>query len=149
MVEFHEFRIREIEERDLENGFLETLNTFREIGNLKIETAREMLKKIKNNSNHKIFVAINSDGKVIGTITLFIEQKFIHEGGIVGHIEDVVAHENFRGKGIGSALIQKAIEVAKQAGCYKVILDCSEKNIHFYEKLGFRKHEIEMRLDLK
>lgn len=143
------YYIREIEENDLEKGFLETLNYLREVGNLKIEKTKEILRKIKNNPQHKIFVAVNNEEKVIGSITLFIEPKFIHEGGLVGHIEDVVTHKDFRGKGIGSTLIQKAIEVAKQAGCYKVILNSSEKNISFYEKLGFKKHEIEMRLDLK
>ena len=29
------------------------------------------------------------------------------------------------------------MEMAKQNGCYKVILDCSESNVGFYEKCGF------------
>lgn len=143
------FTIKELEEANLENGFLETLNHLRSVDNLNIESAKEILRKIKSNPNNKIFIAINEDGKVIGSTTLIIEQKFIHEGGLVGHIEDVVTHKDFRNIGIGKALVEKAVKVAKDAGCYKVILDCSEENVPFYEKIGFRRHGIEMRLDLK
>lgn len=144
-----EYQIREIEEKDLENGFLETVNFLREVGNLPIEKAKEILRKIKNNPNYKIFVATNREDKIIGSTTLLIEQKFTHEGGLAGHIEDVVVHGNFQHQGIGTALMNKAIETAKETGCYKIILDCSEKNVPFYEKLGFKKHEVEMRLSLK
>ncbi|MBI4010509.1 MAG: GNAT family N-acetyltransferase [Candidatus Aenigmarchaeota archaeon] len=143
-----DFVVRELEERDLEKGFLETLNHLRSF-NLDIRKAGVIFKKIKSNPYYKIFVAINEDGKVIGSTTLLIEQKFIHEGGLVGHIEDVVTHKDFRSMGVGKAVMQKAIDAAKDAGCYKVILNCNDENFPFYGKLGFRKHGREMRLDLK
>jgi glucosamine-phosphate N-acetyltransferase len=34
--------------------------------------------------------------------------------------------------------------VGKTVGCYKVILDCSEKNVPFYEKCGFTVKEKQM-----
>jgi len=141
--------IKELEEANLENGFLETLNHLKSVGNLSIENAKGILRKIKSDPNNKIFIAINEDGNVIGSTTLIIEQKFIHEGGLVGHVEDVVTHKDFRNVGIGKALVEKAAKVAKDAGCYKVILDCSEENVPFYGNIGFRRHGIEMRLDLK
>jgi glucosamine-phosphate N-acetyltransferase len=76
-----------------------------------------------------------------------MEQKFIHDGGKVGHIEDVTVNKNYEGKGVGSALVRKAIGFAKQNNCYKVILVCSEKNIQFYKVIGFKEHEISMRYD--
>jgi glucosamine-phosphate N-acetyltransferase len=36
-------------------------------------------------------------------------------------------------------------ELAVEKGCYKVILDCSDSNVSFYEKCGFSKTEIMMR----
>ena len=143
------FRIRELVEGDLDNGFIETLNTFRDVGALTSIKKREILKRIKSSPSNKIFVATNQDGKTIGSATLIIEHKFIHQGGLVGHIEDVVTHKDFRGIGIGTALIQQGVNYARNAGCYKVILNCSEENREFYEKLGFKQHAIEMRIDLK
>ena len=139
--------VRELEEKDLENGFIDTLDNLRNVG-LDLKRVKEIFRKMSNQDN-KIFVAVNEDGKVIGSTTLIIEQKFIHQGGLVGHIEDVVTHKDFRGMGVGKAMMQKAIDAAKAAGCYKVILNCSEENFPFYQKLGFKKHGIEMRLDLK
>lgn len=42
------------------------------------------------------------------------------------------------GKGIGSALVKYAVNVGKtDFRCAKVILDCSDENIGFYERIGF------------
>ena len=95
-----EIIIREIEENDLENGFLESLDFLRKASNIDGAKAKEILKKIINDPNHIIHVAID-DNKIVGSTTLLIEQKFIHEGGLVGHIEDVVVRKNYEGKGIG------------------------------------------------
>ncbi len=140
--------VRELEERDLDNGFLETLETLRDVGNVDNSKAKAILGEIKSNTRNKIFVAVADNGKVIGSTTLIVERKFIRGGGLVGHIEDVVTHKGFQRMGVGSSLINKAVEFAKSVGCYKIILNCNENNVPFYEKLGFKKHEIEMRLDL-
>ena len=89
-----EIKISEIEEDDLENGFLETLDFLRNASGLDKNKAREILKKIKQNPNHIIHVATD-DKKIVGSTTLFIEQKFIHDGGLVGHIEDVVGRKDY------------------------------------------------------
>jgi glucosamine-phosphate N-acetyltransferase len=41
-------------------------------------------------------------------------------------------------------LIEELTAVAKQQGCYKVILDCSESNQAFYEKCGLTRKEVQM-----
>ena len=86
--------------------------------------------------------------KIVGTASILIEQKFIHNGSCVGHIEDVVVHKNYEGKGIGSLLIKKCIEIAKEYKCYKIILDCNSSKTGFYEKFGFKSNSLCMRLDL-
>ena len=90
-----EIEIREIEEDDLENGFLETLDFLRNASSLDKNKAKEILKKIKQNTDHIIHVAIENK-KIVGSTTLLIEQKFIHGGGLVGHIEDVVVRKDLR-----------------------------------------------------
>ena len=85
---------------------------------------------------------------IIGTITLLIEPKLIHNMGLVGHIEDVVVDINFRGLGLSKLLVNKAIEVSKNYGCYKVILDCNNANKPVYEKCGFVNNGNQMSLYL-
>jgi hypothetical protein len=41
-------------------------------------------------------------------------------------------------------LIEELVRVAKQQGCYKVILDCAESNVAFYEKCGLSRKEVQM-----
>ena len=69
-------------------------------------------------------------------------------GGRVGHVEDVVTDDAARGRGLGRAMLGRIAEIAHARGCYKVILDCAEKNSSFYEKNGYRRAEVQMRLDV-
>ncbi len=138
--------IRKIEESDLNNGFLESLDSLKTASNLSKEKAKAILKKITANPNHVIFVAV-LDNKIIGSTTLIIEQKFIHDGGLVGHIEDVVVSKEHEGKGIGFKIMQVVLEYAKSQGCYKTILDCDDRVKPFYERLGFKLHSNGMRFD--
>ena len=141
-----ELIIRKIIESDLKNGFLESLDNLRQTSNLEQNSVRNILKKILENENHIIHVA-ELNGKIVGSTTLLIEQKFIHEGGFVGHIEDVVVNKEFEGQGIGMKLVLSLLDVAKEKKCYKTILNCEDKLIPFYEKIGFKQKSTEMRFD--
>ena len=141
-----EIKISEIEESDLEKGFLETLDFLRNASGLDKNKAREILKKIKQNPNHVIHVATD-DKKIVGSTTLFIEQKFIHDGGLVGHIEDVVVRKDYEGQGIGMKLVISLLDVANQRKCYQTIRTCEDSLKPFYEKTGFKKSTNEMRYD--
>ncbi|MBR65978.1 MAG: GNAT family N-acetyltransferase [Flavobacteriaceae bacterium] len=80
-------------------------------------------------------------GNVIGYASIHYIKKITRKSGI---IEDVVVKENLRGKGIGKLLVNNLIEKAKKNNCDKIILSSSEKNLKFYQKLGFQKNEFEM-----
>jgi glucosamine-phosphate N-acetyltransferase len=131
--------IREIEYDDINKGFLEVLENLLppEIDNT---NAKNILRKIVSNPLHKIFVAYDmKNNKIIGTITIFIEPKFINKGMQVGYIEDVSVKKGYEGLGIGFKLVNYATDYAvSKEGCKKILLYCSEKNKLFYEKLGFK-----------
>ena len=141
-----EIEIRKIEEGDLENGFTETLDFLSDTNKIDKNNIKEILKKIKQNPNHTIHVAIDNK-KIVGSTTLFIEQKFIHDGGLVGHIEDVVVRKDYEGKGIGMKLVISLLNVAKQRKCYKTILNCKDSLKPFYENIVFKQIANEMRYD--
>jgi len=145
-----QIQVKELENHDLINSFFDTLSNLTEIGKdvYDKEFSQKILEKIRKSGNIKIFVAI-MDTDIVGSITAIIEQKFIHNGGRICHIEDVVTRKGFEKLGIGSILVEKVLELAIQEKCYKVILNCSEYNSKFYEKLGFYKHSIGMRYNLE
>ena len=89
------------------------------------ETFNDILNS--QNDRNLTFAYINNSN-ILGLITIIIEQKFIHGGLCVAHIEDVVVDQNYRNNNIGSSLIKFALEYAKLFNCYKVILDCN-KNV--------------------
>ena len=132
--------IHEIKYEDIDKGFLAVLENLVPADIDNNEYAKNILQKIKMNSLHKIFVAEDdSDGKVVGTITLLIEPKFINKGMQVGYIEDVSVRKEYEGLGIGSKLVTYATTYAiSREGCRKVLLYCSEKTKPFYEKLGYQ-----------
>jgi glucosamine-phosphate N-acetyltransferase len=131
--------IYEIEDKDIDKGFLDVLNNLVPPC-LDKEYAKSILQKIKSNSLHKIFVAVDEiDNKIVGTTTLLVEPKFINKGMKVGYIEDVAVSKDYEGLGIGSKLVTYATNQAISIhNCKKVLLYCSLKTRAFYEKLGYK-----------
>jgi len=141
-----ELIIRKLRKEDLQKGFLTTLDSLRQSSDIETKKAEEIFEKINSSPDYTIAVA-ELEGKVVGTTTLLIEQKFIHNGGLVGHIEDVVVDKNHQGQKIGEKIMKFLLEIANNRGCYKTILDCTEDVKPFYEKLGFKQVANELRFD--
>ncbi|KAL9261554.1 Glucosamine 6-phosphate N-acetyltransferase-like protein [Drosera capensis] len=96
-------------------------------------------------NDHLICVIEDEDSeKIVATGSVFIEKKFIRSCANVGHIEDVVVDASVRGLHLGKKIIDFLTKHAESEGCYKVILDCKEENIPFYEKCGFKPKEVQM-----
>lgn len=104
------------------------------------------LKNIICNQNAHHLIALY-ENKIVGTGSIFFYTRL--NGQTFGQIEDLVVDAKHRGFGIGASIIEKLINYAEQAKCYKVVLSCSDKNINYYEKFGFKQHENYMRLNLK
>lgn len=101
---------------------------------LTFEKFKSIIKNLPD--NHNIYVFIENK-QIVGAITLLVEQKLIHGGKCVGHIEDFVVHKNYRNKNIGKSLLDNVITKSKIQNCYKCILDCDETLVKYYEKFGF------------
>ena len=143
--------IREIENEDFYNGYLELLYEFNNF-EYKINESEfiNYLEQNKLNNNCKIYVIQlkdknnNNNNKIIGAGTIF-KLKKLHNNS-VGLIEDVIINNNYRGSGLGKILIDKLKQIGLvEFRCYKVILDCSEKNIEFYKKCNFFQSGVQMR----
>lgn len=130
-----ELIIRQLEEDDIEKGYLEIFDKERKP--VSILEAKEIFKKTNSSPFHKIFIAI-INSEIIGSITLIIEPKFIRNGGLIGHIEDVEIKNNYQRRGVGKKLLKKVLEFAENQGCYKTILDCSDDLMPFYLNSGFK-----------
>lgn len=139
-------KIRKLQRKDIYNGFLLSLDSLRKSSHLKPKKANMIFNKISKNSHQVTYVA-EENSKIIGSASILIEQKFIHDGGKVGHIEDVAVRKEFQGKGVGGKIVIALLKYAEKQGCYKTILDCTDELIPFYENIGFKRHSNSMRFD--
>ena len=95
--------------------------------------------QIRNDSNQELTVA-ELNGEVVGTFQLTFIPYLTHQGGLRAQVEAVRVSSAHRGKGVGTQLLQHAIERAKEKGCYVVQLTTDKQRpraIQFYESLGF------------
>jgi len=89
--------------------------------------------------NHVLVARV--DGAILGTLTLV---TFPIPTGLRAWIEDVVVDEAARGRGVGAALTQQAVKIARAAGARSVDLTSrpSRAAAHrLYERLGFQLRE--------
>jgi len=151
----YSFVLGELQREDLDRGFLETLDSLIAGTSKRLDRseAKRIFQEIESNPLHKVFVVyslgetkvnrgysnpIDNKKMIVGTTTLLVEPKFIFGGGRVGHIEDVSVRREFQGLGIGGWLVEHATKVAESAmGCVKIVLDCSNETVPFYQKLGY------------
>ena len=82
------------------------------------------------------------DGSLVATCTLVVIPNLTRGGRPYGLIENVVTHPDFRQRGIGTAVLEHALQTAWKCGCYKVMLltgSKTESTLRFYEKAGFER----------
>jgi len=80
-------------------------------------------------------------GPIVGTLTLVV---FRIPTGVRAWIEDVVTDEAARGRGVGAALVARAVELAAAAGARTVDLTSRperEAANRLYERAGFVRRE--------
>jgi len=99
---------------------------------------------------YKTFLAV-VEGRVVGTFGLLIVDNLGHAGAPFGVVENVVVETTLRGGGIGKRMMEHAHMLARERGCYKLILASGvqrEAAHAFYESLGFEKRGYAFSLDL-
>ncbi|OWZ75844.1 glucosamine 6-phosphate N-acetyltransferase [Cryptococcus neoformans Tu401-1] len=93
---------------------------------------------------YTVVMVDTKNDRLVASGTLIVERKHINGGGAAGHLEDIVVAEEMRGKKLGMTLVTGLRDLAVSLGCYKVILDCKEAKIPFYENCGFHKRSAGM-----
>ena len=85
------------------------------------------------------------DGEILGVLQLVFIPGLSRRGATRAHIEGVRVKSSARAHGIGTALMCRAIEEAKRAGCTLVQLTSDKRRARahlFYRRLGFQQtHE--------
>lgn len=105
-----------------------------------LEPYRTAFDAITADPAHLLVVAVDADGRIIGTMQLSFIPGLARRGAWRAQIEAVRVHEAARNRGVGARMIGWAIEEAQRQGCALVQLTTDKRrgDAHrFYERLGF------------
>ncbi|MGW3724991.1 N-acetyltransferase family protein [Streptomyces sp. NPDC000851] len=108
------------------------------------------LERLSADPNQHLMVAVR-EGRVVGTLQLTIVPGLSRRGATRSIIEGVRIHADERGSGLGTQLIQWAVDESRHQDCQLVQLtsDSSRTDAHrFYERLGFTASHVGFKLAL-
>ena len=112
---------------------------------LPLQEAQLLLAQFARYPDYHLYVACDDaqPGAILGSFALLVMHNLAHCGTSSAIVEDVVVSPEQQGRGIGRQMMAWALEQARQAGCYKLVLSSNQKRERahaFYESLGFQRH---------
>ncbi|MCJ1453081.1 Glucosamine-phosphate N-acetyltransferase-like protein [Mycoblastus sanguinarius] len=124
------YTMRPLKRTDYKSGILDVLRVLTTVGDISEEEWTERYDWMaKRGDEYYILVVCDGEGKIVGTGCVMVERKFIHNLGLVGHIEDIVVNKDQQGKKLGLRIIEALDHIAEEVGCYKPRLSMGAKNL--------------------
>lgn len=108
------------------------------------------LERLSRDPNQHLVVAVR-ESRVVGTLQLTVIPGLSRRGATRSVIEAVRIHADERGSGLGTELIEWAVEESRRQNCQLVQLtsDVTRTDAHrFYERLGFEASHVGFKLPL-
>ena len=109
----------------------------------KDERVSAVWESILSDKNHHIIVA-ETEGKIISSCVCVIIPNLTRNLRPYAFVENVVTHADYRGKGIATACLNYARDIAKSENCYKLMLLTGSKNentLNFYRRAGYNSED--------
>lgn len=140
--------IQPIQEKDFEElaSLFQEFATFEKVPEMMTNSVEKM--KEEKEYFHG-FVARDENENILGYVTYFF--AYYTWVGKSLYMDDLYVRDEYRGKGVGSNLINKVISFAKEQKCNRLRWQVSNWNhpaISFYENLGAEINKTEMNCDL-
>jgi len=112
---------------------------------ISLARAQEIHASFSRYPNYRLFVANDTDGHLVGSYALLVMHNLGHHGTPCAIVEEVVVDAQRRSQGIGRQMMDHALSLAREAGCYKLALSSNLQRTRahaFYESLGFERHGV-------
>ena len=107
------------------------------------ELPEALWRDILTDPNHDVIIA-EEDGLAASSCVLIVVPNLTHRQRPYALIENVVTHEAYRGRGLASAVLAFAKNIAQRRGCYKIMLmtgSKEESTLRFYEHAGYNRED--------
>ena len=135
--------IREI----TENDFDQLLRLYMQLHDNPFPEKSERVLAVWNNiladENHHIIVAAE-DGNIVSSCVCVIIPNLTRGQRPYAFVENVITDEKYRKKGLATACLDYARELAQRKNCYKMMLLTGarqESTLRFYEQAGYNKND--------
>jgi len=120
---------------------------------LDLASAQVVLNRMASYPFYRCYVALDEERseRVVGVFALLIMDNLGHCGMPSGIVEGVCVAPEYQGQGVGKSMMDKAMAVCREQGCYKMALSSNtkrEKAHALYRSLGFDQHGISFHTDL-
>lgn len=96
-------------------------------------------KQIMEDENHHLIVC-EVDGKIVSSCVCVVIPNLTRNVRPYAFVENVVTHEDYRGRGYATECLHYAEEIARTANCYKMMLltgSKQESTLNFYRNAGY------------
>jgi glucosamine-phosphate N-acetyltransferase len=108
---------------DYHRGYMEVLRVIGRSGWIGEDIWEERCEWLRSRTDtYFVLVVIDASDRVVASGTVMLERKFIHNMGVVGHIEDLAVARDQKGKKMGLRVLEALVHVANCNGAYKVCL---------------------------
>lgn len=135
--------IREITENDLEGLMKLYMQLHDNPMPDKTQALTELWDTILHDKNHHIIVA-EQNGKIVSSCVCVIIPNLTHNQQPYAFVENVITDEAYRNKGLATACLNYAKEIALKEKCYKLMLltgSKKESTLNFYRKAGYNSED--------
>jgi ribosomal protein S18 acetylase RimI-like enzyme len=106
-------------------------------GSFDIPPLTQTLQEMKEEFISKIVLKVIFNEKIIGSARAFLKEETCYIGSLI-------VHPDFQNRGIGTKLMGEIERVFSSAKRFEVFTGCkSVRNIHLYQKLGYKTFKIE------
>ena len=110
-------------------------------GDFRISPLVQTLDEMKDNFSSHVFLKATVDGRIIGSVRAFEKDGTCYVGRLI-------VHPDFQNRGIGTKLLEEIETLVTACGRFELFTGHrSEKNIHIYEKLGYKAFKAEKATD--
>ena len=106
---------------------------------------KRTLNEINSVPGYELLVAEDNKDVVLGTMMLLVMPNLAHPASPWALVENLIVDSKQQRRDIGEKLVDYAIRQARNAGCYKIIINTDTERVgtrQFYRSLGFESSDL-------
>ena len=107
------------------------------------DETKALWSRLVNDKDYHLIVA-EEDGRIVSTCTCIVVPNMTHGPRPYAFVENVVTDSKYRGRGLATACLDKAREIAVANNCYRLILMTGSKldsTLDFYRRAGYNDND--------